>query len=204
MIKLIDDQLGRILAALDDSGQRDNTVIIFTSDHGETLGDHGLIQKGCRFYDGLVRVPLIWSWPGRLLSGVRSNALVELTDIVPTILDIVGLPIPNYIVGGSLLEIMTGQRPPQHHRDYVRSEFIDALDLPDHTRATMYFDGRYKIVVYHNHNIGELYDMADDPGEFVNLWDSAEHLALKADLLQRSYDATMVTLFAGADRLGPM
>ena len=204
MIKVIDDQLGRILAALDDSGQRDNTVIIFTSDHGESLGDHGLIQKGCRFYDGLVRVPLIWSWPGRLLSGVRSNALVELTDIVPTVLDVLGLPIPNYIAGSSLLPILTGERAPQHHRDYVRSEYIDALDLPDHSRATMYFDGLYKIVVYHNHNIGELYDMADDPGEFVNLWDSGEHLALKADLLQRSYNASMVTLFAGADRLGPM
>ena len=59
MIALIDDEFGRLLQALEDSGQRDNTVIIFTSDHGETLGDHGLMYKGCRFYEGLVRVPLI-------------------------------------------------------------------------------------------------------------------------------------------------
>ena len=64
MIKLIDDQVGRILDALEASGQRDNTVVIFMSDHGETLGDHGLIQKGCRFYEGLVHVPLI-----RLVAG---------------------------------------------------------------------------------------------------------------------------------------
>ena len=57
MIKLIDDVLGRILGTLEETGQRERTVIIFTSDHGEMLGDHGLIQKGCRFYEGLVRVP---------------------------------------------------------------------------------------------------------------------------------------------------
>ena len=69
MIKLIDDQVGRILDALEESGQRDNTVVIFMSDHGETLGDHGLIQKGCRFYEGLVHVPLILSWPGQFAAG---------------------------------------------------------------------------------------------------------------------------------------
>ena len=74
MIKLIDDQLGRIIAVLEDTGQRDNTLVIFTSDHGETLGDHGLIQKGCRFYEGLVRVPLIFTWPGRVKSGNKKRS----------------------------------------------------------------------------------------------------------------------------------
>ena len=60
---IIDDQLGRILQVLEESGQRDNTIVVFTSDHGETLGDHGLVQMGCRFYEGLVRVPLIFSCP---------------------------------------------------------------------------------------------------------------------------------------------
>ncbi len=64
MIKLIDDQLARILAALDSTGQRERTIVIFTSDHGEMLGDHGLIEKGCRFYEGLVRVPLVCRLPG--------------------------------------------------------------------------------------------------------------------------------------------
>ena len=95
MIKLIDDQVGRILAALEDSGQRENTIVIFTSDHGEMLGDHGLIQKGCRFYEGLTRVPLIWSWPGAFEADLRSPALVELTDIAPTLLEVCGLPAPS-------------------------------------------------------------------------------------------------------------
>ena len=68
MIQLIDEQLGRILETLDETGQRENTVIIFTSDHGETLGDHGLIQKGCRFYEGLVRVPLIFVWQDQFVT----------------------------------------------------------------------------------------------------------------------------------------
>ncbi len=80
---IIDDQLGRILQALEESGQRDNTIVVFTSDHGETLGDHGLVQKGCRFYEGLVRVPLIFSWPGHIEAGQRSDALVELSDKAP-------------------------------------------------------------------------------------------------------------------------
>ena len=63
MVELIDDQVGRMLDALEESGQTEDTLVIFTSDHGETLGDHGLICKGCRFYEGLVRVPLILRWP---------------------------------------------------------------------------------------------------------------------------------------------
>lgn len=74
--------------ALEETGQRENTIVIFTSDHGDMTGDHGLVGKGCRFYDPLVRVPLIFSWPGRFRAGLRSQAIVELTDIVPTLLEV--------------------------------------------------------------------------------------------------------------------
>lgn len=204
MIKLIDDQVGRILEALESSGQRDDTIIIFTSDHGEALGDHGLIQKGCRFYDGLVRVPLIWSWRGQFKAGRRSRALVELTDIAPTLMQVCGLDIPDYISGKSLLPILTGEAPPEKHRDIARCEFIDALDLPDATVATMHVNQRYKLIVYHNHGLGELYDLEADPGEFEDLWDSAAHQTLKLELLARGFDASMLSLYRGADRIGPM
>ena len=204
MIKLIDDQVGRILAALDESGQRENTIVIFTSDHGETLGDHGLILKGCRFYEGLVRVPLIWSWLDVFQADLRSPALVELTDIAPTLLDVCGLPIPDFMTGRSLLPILTGQRPPGKHRAFVRSEYIDALDLLDGTRATMYCDGRHKLVCYHNHGLGELYDLESDPQELADLWDDPAYQALKGELLQLSFDAHMTSLYTGPDRIGPM
>ena len=83
MIELLDDMVGGVLAALDRSGRRDDTLILFTSDYGEMLGDHGLLLKGFRFYEGLVKVPLLFSWPRRLACGVASDALVELVDVAP-------------------------------------------------------------------------------------------------------------------------
>jgi arylsulfatase len=204
MIKLIDDQVGRILGALEKSGQRDDTVIIFTSDHGEMLGDHGLIQKGCRFYEGLVRVPLILSWPGRFREGWVSDALVELTDKVPTLLELAGLEVPERIQGRSLLPLLTGRGGTEEHRDAVRCEYYDALDMPDGTYATMYRDRRYKLVVYHGHGLGEFYDLENDPGEFENLWDEADAQGLKLDLLQRSFDASMQGMDRGPRRVGPL
>jgi arylsulfatase A-like enzyme len=205
MIKLIDDQVGRILDALEETGQRDNTVIIFTSDHGEMLGDHGLIQKGCRFYEGLVRVPLIWSWPGHFPAGLRSDALVELTDIAPTLLELAGQPIPDWMQGQSLLPILTGAASPDRHRHFVRCEYFDALAQPDASFATMYRDQQYKLVVYHGHGLGELYDLVNDPGEFDSLWDSADYQALKLELMQRSFDATVrAAVDVGSRRIGPL
>lgn len=204
MIKLIDDQIGRILQALEATNQRERTIIIFTSDHGEALGDHGLIQKGCRFYEGLVRVPLIWSWRGVFAENRRSDALAELSDIVPTLMEICGLPIPEYISGRSLLPMLTGAPTASNGRTFVRCEYIDALDLPAASIATMFFDGRYKLIRYHSDNLGELYDVQEDPEEFRDLWDSAAHQDLKLTLLQRSYDATLNTLYRGPARRGPM
>ena len=128
MIAQIDDQFARLLNALDASGQRENTVIIFTSDHGEALGDHGLMFKGCRFYEGLVRVPLIFSWPGQIEANLQSDALVELIDMSSTILELAGIQPPEYMQGKSLWPIMRGEKEEAPHREFVRSEYFDALD----------------------------------------------------------------------------
>ena len=204
MIELIDDQVGRVLDALRDSGQADDTLVIFTSDHGEMLGDHGLIQKGCRFYEGLVRVPLILAWPGSIGAGLVSDALVELTDLAPTLLEAAGAAVPEWMQGRSLLPLAGGAADPRHHRDAVLCEYFDALDSPDATRATMYRERRYKLTVYHGHGLGELYDLERDPGEFDNLWDDPAHAALKADLLLDSYAASMAAVDVGTRRIGPM
>ena len=194
MIELADAQIGRVLDALDEFGQRDNTVVVFTSDHGDMQGDHGLLRKGCRFYEGLVRVPLIWRWPDRVRAGLRSEALVELTDIVPTLLDAVGLAPGRLVTGRSLLPLMTGAAPRQPHRDFVRAEFYDAQGHGATGRrmnvATMYRDARWKLVVYHSHGVGELYDLNDDPHEFVNLWDERSLAATKLRLLEASFAST--------------
>jgi arylsulfatase len=204
-IELLDHQLGRLLDALDRSGERQRTLIVFTSDHGEALGDHGLTQKGCRFYDGLVRVPLLFSWPGTVKEGLVSDALVELTDVMPTLMEAVGLPIPEGTQGRSLLPLLTGAAPPGQHRDFVRSEYYDAVALPHHTYGTMYRDRRWKLVVYHGIDAGELYDLQDDPHEHANLWDSPEpeHQARKLELMKRSFDASVQAMDYGPRRIMP-
>ncbi|QDU38409.1 Arylsulfatase [Maioricimonas rarisocia] len=209
MIAQIDDQFARILDALDATGQPDNTAIVFTSDHGETLGDHGLMYKGCRFYEGLVRVPLIVCWPGRLQQGLRSDALVELTDMSATLLELTGVERPPEMHGRSLLDICRGEAPPDYFRDFVRSEYFDALD-PHFTGgtgsfATMHRDRRYKLTLYHDHNLGELYDLEEDPWEFTDLWDSPAHQEIKHRLILESFNAhVMRTTDVGSRRIAPM
>jgi arylsulfatase len=203
MIKLIDDNLGRMLAALDELQLAEDTIVIFTSDHGETLGDHGLIQKGCRFYEGLVRVPLIWRWPGRIAPGSRRQALVELMDKAPTILDLAGIEVPAHMQGRSLRPLLEDRGAPDRHRDLARCEYYDALDLPDASRATMIRTDRHKLVVYHGHRLGELFDLEADPWEHDNLWDDPAHAALRSELLLQSFDATVATFEHGSKRIGP-
>ncbi len=201
MIELIDEQFGRLLDFLEANDLRDNTIVIFTSDHGEMLGDHGLVLKGCRFYDPLVRVPLMISWPGHFEAGVISEALVEAVDIAPTLAEAAGLAMAEDTHGRSLLPILTGEAPLDEHRDFVRSEYHDAVEGDDESSASMYRDRRWKLVVYHGNEIGELYDLEADPTESHDLWDDPTHLAIKAELLQRSYDASIAVLDLGPDRI---
>jgi arylsulfatase A-like enzyme len=201
-IELIDDQVGRMIDALQESGQRENTIVIFTSDHGEMLGDHGLLWKGCRFYEGLVHVPLILAWPGQWQSGLRSEALVELVDIVPTLLQVCGLDVSQRIQGHSLVPILSGAVSPHTLRPFVRSEYHDALDRPHASHANMIYNGRYKLVAYHGQDVGELYDLAKDPNEYVNLWDHAQARALRCELAQQLFDAVMLATDEGQPRTG--
>ncbi len=209
MIKQIDDQFQRVVEHLEATEQLENTVIIFTSDHGESLGDHGLLQKGCRFYEGLVRIPLILSWPGHFLNNVQRDALVELLDLTSTIVELAGLEQPEYMQGKSLLPLLTEDSAIDQHREFVRSEYFDALD-PFFTDgsgafATMYRNRQYKLSVYHGHNIGELYDLEEDPWEFNNLWDNPDYAEVKAELIYRSFDAhVMLTTDVGSKRVAPM
>ena len=199
MVALVDDQFGRILSFLDETAQRENTVVLFTSDHGEMLGDHGLVLKGCRFYEGGVHVPLIWSWPERFRCGMRSPALVELIDIAPTLLDLAGLSIPERMQGKSLLPILTGRAEPDKHREFVRSEYFDHRpSSPVH--ATMYRDDQWKIVAYHSaahDDLGELYDLENDPWEFNDLWQNPEYRDLKLQLLKKNFDARVLSMDPG-------
>ena len=202
----IDENIGRILQVLEETGQLDNTLIIFMSDHGDTVGDHGLRLKGCRFYEGLVRVPLIFWYPSMLKQDLQSNALVELVDVFPTIMEITGMPIPDNIHGKSLLPIMTGGKDHHHHRDYVRSEFYETIEPEAHHNynfGTMIRTERYKLSVYHGHPAGgELFDLEKDPYEHENLWNNRRYQDVRFELLLKAFDQTVFSIDTGPERMG--
>ncbi len=201
MIELIDDNIGRLIKTLEETGQRQNTLVIFTSDHGNMVGHHGLLAKGCRFYEGLVRVPLIFSMPGLVQQNTRNKALVGLVDITPTLLELAGLPADERMHGKSLVRQLTGMDSPDQHRDYVYSTYTNTLAYGEKDRksyGTMIRTRRYKLVNYHGHGTGELFDMEKDPGEFHNLWDDPDHQRIKMDLMIQSYDLTVRTTNTGS------
>lgn len=208
-ITLLDEQLGRIIDTLRQTNQLENTIIIFTSDHGELLGDHGLLYKGCRFFEALTHVPLLISGPG-FSKNTCSEALVESIDLAPTLLEAAGMEIPYYMQGKSLGPLLTGTAEAEDHKSHVMCEYHDALAVgtigtTDHeydaSHGTMYFDGRYKIAVYHGHKIGEIYDLQSDPSEFNNVWDNPEYKDLKLELLIKHFDAFAATTSAGIKRI---
>lgn len=190
MVELIDTQVGRLIHCLKETGQYEDTLVVFTSDHGEMLGDHGIYLKGPYFYDCAVRVPLIVSWPGHTVEGLRSSALVELVDLPQTLLEAAGLEATSSMMGRSLWEICTGKQAAGIHKDLIFCEYWDAMpwhkDPP--AKATMVFDGRHKLVVVHSTAQGELYDLEADPEESSNLWADPEHTATKLALALRMTD----------------
>ncbi|MDP6358975.1 MAG: sulfatase-like hydrolase/transferase, partial [Planctomycetota bacterium] len=202
-IEQIDHEFGRLLDHLEATGQRENTIIIFTSDHGESLNDHGHILKGCRFFEGLVRVPLMISWPGRFPEGVVSDALVELLDLVPTLYESLGMKIPFYVQGKSLAPLMKGESPLHVHREYVRTEFFGAIAHPDQTHATMYRDRKWKFINYHGKDLFELYDLENDPWEHHDLSEEPDHQSIKWDLMRRSFDAMVAAKPPAPERVMP-
>ena len=152
MVMLIDDEVGRILDALDAEGLSATTVVVFTSDHGEMLGDHQLMLKGPFMYDCAVRVPLIVRWPGQTTGGRRSE-LVQWVDLAPTVLEIAGVPAAPTHQGDSLVGLLRGDRE----------------------------------------TTGELYDLAADPNELVNLWGDPRAASDRARLHEKLVDVLVAT-----------
>ena len=218
MIELIDRHYGRIIDALDEMGLRENAIVIFNSDHGEMLGDHGLTHKGCRFYEGITHVPLIISLPGTFRQNAVYGGLVEQTDLAPTIADLCGIP-PADTHGRSLVPVLTGQNAPAP-RKFVRAEFYDTLEVDNYDGlrapgeiqaagkpaescyATMYYDGRFKLSVYHGIQFGELYDMENDPQEQHNLWYDKDHQDVKQALILDSFGVSTKYSRPGQTRRG--
>lgn len=187
MVTLVDDKVGEILRALDERGLAEDTIVIFTSDHGEMLGDHGLLLKGPMAYEMAVRIPLIIRWPGRLPAGTRSSSMAGLHDVGVTIGAQAGVPSLPAAQGHDLVAVARGD---EEGRDWAYTEYRDSC-RPAETgvHTTMLRHQDKKIIVWHGYPAstrdreGELYDLTADPDERVNLWSSPDHLRLKADML---------------------
>lgn len=160
MVSLIDDSVGRLLSCLEDEGLSDDTVIFFTSDHGEILGDHGLCLKGPFFYESLLKVPFIFYDPRRKSPPARIDQPIMSYDLMPTVLDLCGLETPP-VNARSLLPLLENGAPPD------RPILIEGLD----TDMVALIENNSKIVVYRDAAFGELYDLAADPREERNLWE---------------------------------
>ena len=202
MVELIDKQVGRMIVTLKETGQLENTIIIFMSDHGEMLGDHGIYLKGPHFYDEAVRVPLIFSWKDRFAADLQPDSLMELIDIAPTLLEAANIEIPETIQGRSLLPILLGQADASQHRDHVFSEYYNAW-THKHSYGSMLRTRDEKVIVYHGTDQGELYDLKNDPDEFENLWNAPEHGERKLRLMKACFDASVFTMDPSPPRLGP-
>ncbi len=159
MISENDKYIGLILDQLPKLGLEDRTLVIFNADHGEMLGDHGLVFKGGYFYDQVMQAPLIIRAPSRLPTGKRIKTIVEEIDVLPTILDLLNIKISERIQGRSLVPIING---------LSKSSRSAHAEFPN---AKMLRTEQWKLVHYLHASYGELYNLQDDPYELKNLYD---------------------------------
>ncbi len=166
MVKYIDDQVGRILDKLDELELSDNTLVVFTTDHGDMAGTHGCIGKSIRsFFDDLVRIPLVMRYPKRIKPGTVVSQPVSQIDYMPTLLDYAGCPIPEDIHGATMRPLIENRDV--DWRDYAFSQRA--------MRSRMLRTGRFKYVYCPKPRMIALYDLEADPHENVNLATEPKH-----------------------------
>jgi len=182
MVKLVDREMGRILDALEQQGLTENTLVIFTSDHGELLGDHGIWLKGPFPYEELVRIPLLMRFPREFSGRSPIDGLVSHVDIVPTILQLLDLPAPEALDGKNLLPLIKGQTAVNEN------VIVGCTDDPSCLRSKTVITKDRKLTFYHGHEFGELYDLSETPRETVNHWFDPKFASEKAELLSKLLD----------------
>ncbi len=180
MVAHIDKCVGDLLAALEQQGIADSTVVIFTSDHGELLGNHGLLWKGPYLLDDLLRVPLVVSIPGRPRKGVETDELTSGVDIMATILSLAGAADGPVESGVPFLDAELGLFP-HGPREYALCEW-EHWRNPGNGSLRCIRTKTHKLVHYNNDDCGELYDLAADPDEFVNHYDDPAYADVKTEL----------------------
>jgi arylsulfatase A-like enzyme len=203
-ITYVDDNVGRILKVLKDTGNDKDTVLLFLSDHGELLGDYGMTHKNPTFYDCLSRIPAILVHPDGRWSEKKFHGLTEEVDLVPTILEMLGIEIPPTMVGKSWYNQINqnnfegkeniiceaGGGSPTY-REPIAGYKINAPHVPTSLGVgAMIREGMYKLSIYGDDR-NELYDMENDPDELENQYDNQEYKEIKNHLTLKLLERTM-------------
>ena len=197
LIKQIDDHVGRVIHSLEASGKMNDTMIVFTSDHGDYMGDHWMGEKEL-FHEVSVRVPMIIVDPrssADATRGTRCDELVEAIDLVPTFLEATGAPSePHRIEGRSLIPLLRGETPADWREeafseiDYAFYQAREALGLgASDARAYMLCSKRWKYIHYTGFT-PQLFDLQEDPDEFNDLGCSAEHEAIRQTMKDKLFE----------------
>ncbi len=186
MISLMDKYIGKILDKLDALGLAENTLVVFTTDHGHFYGHHGLIAKGAFHYEDMIKLPMIARLPDRIPAGRKTDALQTLVDYAPTFLSVTQQEIPRTMTGVDQRAVWFGEKDAA--RDHI---IVENHHQPTTLHLKTYVNDRYKLTVYFGREYGELFDLKADPGEINNLWANPSYADLKSDLVMRLLQAEM-------------
>ncbi len=208
MISFVDEQCGKILDALDRLGLRDSTAVVFTADHGDLLGDHFLLNKGPFHFDGLLRVPQLWRWPGTFPAGRVVDGLSSHTDFVPTVCALTGIPQPAFgppagaapeaprqlhaLPGRSLMPLLKGSADAVQDAVVIEND-EDYLGLRLRTVVTPTRQLTMYVGEEGEQPYGELFDLRADPGQLHNRWHDPAMAGEKSALKDRLLDELIRT-----------
>lgn len=208
MLRLIDDQVARFVGFLDKQGLREKTIVVFMSDHGDFVGEYGLIRKGPDLPECLARIPMFFAGPAVIARDKAHDAHVSICDVMPTLCEALGVPIPEGVQGRSLWPVLTGQPYPKDEFSSVYAEhgygglnYTDADNLDPVEEGALVpgggFDelnswtqsgvmrmvrrGDWKLAFDADGN-GQLYNLKHDPAELNNLYGKQEHAAVQSEL----------------------
>jgi arylsulfatase A-like enzyme len=179
----LDDAVGRVLDFLDESGLADNTMVVYTSDQGFFLGDHGWFDKRWMYEESL-RTPLLVRWPGVVAPGSVNTDLVMNLDFAQTLLDAGGVDAPSSMQGRSIVPLLRGDTPADW-RDAIYYQYFAYPDWHMVQRQYGVRTHRYKLIHFYEIGEWELFDLARDPNELNSVYAEPAYAATVASLKQR-------------------
>ena len=198
MTTWVDDAVGRLLAALDNTGLSRDTIVVFTSDHGDYLGSHGRVQKG-DLHEESIRIPLLIRWPASLRAGTVTEPVMGLVDVMPTLLGLLGVPAPAHVQGRDLAPVLGGGECPDGNHAIVETGHGVGIRTPTHLYGLPFRRGTHDLDAAPHY----FWDVARDPFELENLAGSQAQAAVAQDLDGRLRAWHAATPWRPADLTAP-